>query len=344
MEAEETERLARWMAGRLEQPVEISEVTALSTGFSAETLRVSTSSGPYVLRRESPEPAVYPQQADGYDIEVDIQYRLMSALTAGTSIPLAPLVGYEASPEVVGAPFYVMGFVEGEVPLVTPTYPAEGFFADARPEQRRQMVTGGLRVLAELHTLDWEKHDLGWLLPAGSEPTARRQVDIWQGYLERELAGRPHPLVTGAFEWLYANQPEHDPSAVTVNWGDPRLGNVIWQDFEAVCVTDFEAACIAPYAVDLGWWLMFDRWSHEHSDFAARLDGEPTREEQAAIYFELSGRPPVDLLWYEVFAAVRYCAIVVRVINRTVDRGLMTAENDYWKDNQATACLEALLP
>lgn len=344
MEPAEIERLAAWMQARLGHAVEIDEVTPLSTGFSAETLRISTGAGPYVLRRESPEPAVYPQQADGYDIEVDIQYRLMSALSAGTSIPLAPLVGYERAPEVVGAPFFVMGYVDGQVPFVNPTYAAEGFFADARPDQRRHMVTDGLRVLAELHTLDWEKHDLGWLLPPGSEPTALRQVDIWRRYTERELAGRPHPLVTGAFDWLVANAPPHDPSAVTVLWGDPRLGNVIWRDFEAVCVTDFEAAGIAPYAVDLGWWLMFDRWSHEHSEAAARLDGEPTREEQAEIYFDLSGRPPIDLRWYEIFAAARYSAIVVRVINRTVERGLMPAENDYWRDNQATACLEELLP
>jgi aminoglycoside phosphotransferase (APT) family kinase protein len=332
------------MTDRLGRPVEIDDVAALSTGFSAETLRIDTPTGPYVLRRESPEPAVYPEQAKGHDVEVDIQYRLMSALSAGTSIPLAPLIGYESSTGIVGAPFYVMGFVEGQVPLVTPTYAAEGFFADGTADQRREMVTDGIRVLAELHTLDWEKHDLGWLLPDGAEPTAMHQVDVWRAYLERELRGRAHPLVTGAFDWLATNAPEHDPSSVTVNWGDPRLGNIIWQEYRAACVTDFEAACIAPYAVDLGWWLMFDRWSHEHSHAPARLEGEPTREEQAAIYFDLAGRTPVDTLWYEIFAAVRYSAIVVRVINRTVDRGLMPAENDYWRKNQATHCLEDLLP
>ena len=76
---------------------------------------------------------------------------------------------------------------------------------------------------------------------------------------------------------------------------------------------------------------------------APRLDGEPTREQQAAAYFERSGRTPIDTYWYEVFAAARYCSIVVRVMNRTVERGLMPAGSDYWKDNQATACLEELL-
>jgi aminoglycoside phosphotransferase (APT) family kinase protein len=87
---------------------------------------------------------------------------------------------------------------------------------------------------------------------------------------------------------------------------------------------------------------MFDRWSHEQSG-ASRRPGEPTREEQAEAYFEAAGRPAEPTRWYEAFAAARYCAIVVRVINRTVSRGLMPADNDYWEDNQATACLAELL-
>lgn len=342
MESAQVAALEGWLADRLGTSLHVDDATPLSVGFSAETILLETSAGKLVLRVESPDPAVYPQQAPGFDVEVDIQYRLMSALAAGTSIPLAPLIGYEAAPGAIGGPFFVMGFVEGVVPLVSPSYAAEGFFAEASPEERRRMVESGLAVLAELHTLDWEKHELGWLLPDGEEPTILRQLRIWREYTDRELAGRELPLVTDAYDWLEANAPAHDPAEVTVNWGDPRLGNMIWRDFNPVCVTDFEAASIAPYGMDLGWWLMFDRWSHEHSA-ASRLDGEPTREEQAAVYFERSGRGPIDTHWYEVFAAARYCSIVVRVMNRTVERGLMPADNVYWRDNQSTACLEDLL-
>ena len=342
MEAAQVAALEGWLGDRLGESVRLDDSSPLSFGFSAETIQLDTSAGRLVLRVESPDPAVYPQQAPGFDVEIDIQYRLMSALAAGTGIPVAPLVGYEASPDVIGSSFFVMGFVEGVVPVVSPSYAAEGFFADATPDERRRMVRGGVEVLAELHTLDWQKHGLDWLLPDGEEPTILRQLRIWRDYTTRELAGRELPLVTDAYDWLEAHAPAHDPAEVTVNWGDPRLGNVIWRDFRPVCVTDFEAASIAPYGMDLGWWLMFDRWSHEHSD-AVRLPGEPTREEQAAAYFEASGRPPIDTYWYEVFAAARYCSIVVRVMNRTVERGLMPADNVYWRENQSTACLEALL-
>jgi aminoglycoside phosphotransferase (APT) family kinase protein len=344
--------LAGWLADRLgsKGPVAVTGVEALSTGFSAETLSLFAEwmdgegghTQRFVLRRESPEPAVYPQQAPSHDVEVEIQYEVMRALRAGTDAPLAGVVGYEGSSEVLGAPFFVMEFVDGVVPLVAPTYAAEGFFAEADPGDRRRMIQDGVCRLAQVHSLDWKSHGLGWMLPDAEAPTALRQVDIWERYTGRELAGRDLPLVTSAFEWLRREARPHDAADVTFNWGDPRPGNMIWRDFECVCITDFEAASIAPYGVDLGWWLMFDRWSHEQSG-AARLPGEPTREEQAAAYFEAAGRRPVPTRWFEVFAAVRYCAIVVRIMNRTVDRGLMPAGNEYWRDNQATACLQELL-
>jgi aminoglycoside phosphotransferase (APT) family kinase protein len=339
--------LAGWLADRLEvAAVEIADVGELSTGFSAETLAfdalVDGAQRRLVLRRESPEPPIYPVQAPGLAVEVEIQYRVMEALAQGTRAPLAGLVGFEGDAGVIGAPFFVMDFVEGEVPLVTPSYAAEGFFAEAAPAQRRAMIVDGLRWLAEVHHLDWDGQGLGWLLPPGAAPTVLRQVDIWQSYTERELGRRELPLLDRAFGWLRRHAPEHDPGSVTFNWGDPRPGNMIWRDFSCVCLTDFEAAAIAPFGVDLGWWLMFDRWSHESSG-AGRLDGEPTRQEQAAAYFEAARRRPEPTHWYEVFAAARYCAIVVRVTNRAVERGLMPADHEVWWANQATACLEDLL-
>jgi aminoglycoside phosphotransferase (APT) family kinase protein len=87
---------------------------------------------------------------------------------------------------------------------------------------------------------------------------------------------------------------------------------------------------------------MFDRWSHEGFG-VPRLPGEPTRDEQRACYARAAGVPEPDTRWHEVFAAARYCAIVVRVMNRSVARGEMPADQMIWRDNPATTCLEQLL-
>jgi aminoglycoside phosphotransferase (APT) family kinase protein len=315
------------------------------SGFSAETTIVDASwvadgeaqARKFVLRKETPDPPVYPTQVPGVTIEVDIQYRVMQAVADHSAVPIAPLLGYEGDPSVLGSEFFVMGFVEGVVPIESPPYPQAGFFTELSPESRRTMISNGLRMLARIHAIDWKAAGLDWLT-AGEQPTAERQLDLWSEYAERELRGREHPLLARALAWLHANQPaEAEP---TLCWGDPRPGNIIWADDDAACVTDFEAASIAPPLVDLGWWLMFDRTMHEGDE---RLPGDPTRDEQRAMYEEHVGRSVGDTTWYEVFAAARYCAIVVRVMNRMVDRGDLPADQRIWIENPVVPVLAALM-
>ncbi len=342
--------LATWMQARLDgaDAVEVVDFAAPRSGYSAETTVFNAnvtragvvSSERFVLRQETPDPAVYPVQAPGLDIEISVQYRAMEAVAANSTVPLAPLIGFEDDTTVIGTPFFVMGYVAGEVPIENPNYVQQGFFADATPEQRATMINDGLRVMAEVHRIDWRAAGLDWLVPPDTTPGTTRQIEVWESYGQRELDGRRHPLMEDAFAWLHANQPPEPP--LGMSWGDPRPGNIIWNDFTAACVTDFEACSIAPAEHDLGWWLMFDRWSHE-SMGAERLPGEPTRDEQTAFYETCLGRSVGDTYWWEVFAATRYAAIVVRVMNRMVARGQMPADQTIWLDNPATVCLADLM-
>ena len=50
-----------------------------------------------------------------------------------------------------------------------------------------------------------------------------------------------------------------------------------------------------------------------------------------------------DTPWWEVFAAARYTAIVVRVMNRLVDRGDLAEDSSLWIDNPVVPCLRDLL-
>lgn len=334
--------LEAWLQARLpDRPgLRLAHGGAPASGFSAETTILDATweggAGRYVLRKETPDPPVYPTQVPGLTTEVEIQYRVMEALQG--AVPLAPLVGYEPDPTVLGGEFFVMGFVDGQVPVENPMYTLEGWFLDLRPEQRATMIDDGVRQLAAVHAVDPAR--AGFLLPDGAEPTTRRQLDLWHDYMVRELEGREHPLYDRAFTWLTANHPaETEP---VLCWGDPRLGNIIWRDDRAACLTDFEAASIAPAEVDLGWWLMFDRWCHE-SYGAPRRDGEISRDAQRTLYEEVSGRTVGDTTWYEVFAAARYTAIVVRVMNRLVVRGLMPADQTVWLENPATVCLQQMI-
>ena len=108
----------------------------------------------YVLRIEPATPPLFPQQTFTPMPSVEIQYRAMQVV-GQHGVPLAPLVGYEADPAVLGRPFFVMGYVDGQVPSDVPPYSLAGFLVDqASPAQRRCLVESGLDVLARLHRID----------------------------------------------------------------------------------------------------------------------------------------------------------------------------------------------
>ncbi len=88
---------------------------------------------------------------------------------------------------------------------------------------------------------------------------------------------------------------------------------------------------------------MFDRSCHEAAGIE-RPEGEPTREEQVgALRRRLSGREVGDTFVYELLAAYRYSAIVVRIMNRWVERQMMAPDHDIWLHNPAADCLHQLL-
>jgi aminoglycoside phosphotransferase (APT) family kinase protein len=319
-----------------------------ATGYSAETTifgaEFVSADGPqhsrFVLRSEVPEPATYPAQAPGIEVDIEIQCRLMQAVGQCSDVPVAEIVGYEPDPSVIGAPFFVMEFVEGVVPEVMPPYTASGFFADARPEQRTGMITRGLQTLAEIHRIDWRAAELDWLVAPGEAPTTARQLSLWERAGQVALGDRRHAPMERAAEILRRHLPEGSEAGLC--WGDARPGNIIWRDYECASVTDWEGASIAPPESDVGWWLMFDRTMHEGSG-VERLAGEPTREEQLAIYEDAAGRRVEAVELHETFAAYRYCVVVVQLANRFVERGILPADNEFWIDNPIVATLTDLV-
>lgn len=342
--------LAEWLARRWPEArsIEVGPIEAPRSGFSAKTVFVPVRlerdgqriDEKLVLRLESPEPAIYPQQAPGLDVEIEIQYRAMEGLIATGKVPLAPLVGYESDASLLGAPFFVMSFVPGDVMIESPPYTQEGFFTELDPDGRRQMICEGLRVLADFHTIDWRQAGFEWLLSPGHAPTVGRQIDLWEAYARRELGERRHPDLERAFDWLRRHEPgQLEPG---LSWGDSRPGNIIYRDRRCACITDFENIAIAPPEIDLGWWLMFDRTQHECVG-ADRLPGEPTREEQREIYAGHAGRPISETFYFELLAAARYAAIVVRVMNRLVQRGAIPADQTIWLTNPASDALARIL-
>lgn len=342
----DAEALGNWIASKTGTSGLRIEIDGRpSGGFSAETILLTAASSShgtqrFVARLETPEPAVYPPQSERSMPEIEIQFRIMDSISRNSPLPVAALVGYESDPAVLGTPFFVMHHVDGVVPIESPPYTVEGFFTDLTPVERTELISNGLLEMARIHALDTSDLGLEWLIPNGVTPGSQHLLRLWKEFGESELHGRSHPLLENAWSIIERELPSD--SSIGLCWGDPRPGNIIWQGSNAACLTDFEAACIGPPEFDLGWWLMFDRTMHELAGLD-RLDGDPTRDEQRAMYFQHAGRPAIDTAAHELFAAARYCVIVVRVMNRLEQRGLLPADSMIWRDNPATECLGMIL-
>jgi aminoglycoside phosphotransferase (APT) family kinase protein len=83
--------------------------------------------------------------------------------------------------------------------------------------------------------------------------TLRQHVDAQRAYYRWALAddGVRIPLIERTFEWLEQHWPA-EPGPNVLSWGDARIGNVMYQDFEPVAVFDWEMAALGPRELDLG--------------------------------------------------------------------------------------------
>jgi aminoglycoside phosphotransferase (APT) family kinase protein len=287
----------------------------------------------FVLRCGSDGPPIHPLQTDATADSVDLQYRVMAALAAEGSVPVARLLPYEADRRWLGRPFFLMEHVEGWAPADHPAYTQEGPFADGPPGLRRSFLAHGLRILAVIHKIDWRKAGLSWLDRApGDGPRMPAQIALWRTYCAPIFAETPFPLLARALGWLAINAPAEPPPSLV--WGDARPQNMIYDDaLRPKLVMDWEGAAILPAEADIAYWAINDRMVHERLG-VRRLEGTPERHEYYEMHAAELGRSLVDLPYYEVFAVTMIVATMFKVLaaldGASVAHGLGTPVDNYF--------------
>jgi aminoglycoside phosphotransferase (APT) family kinase protein len=196
-----------------------------------------------------------------------------------------------------------------------------------------------VEVLARIHSLDVDALGLGFV---DRPEYGRTGIDQQLGYYERHLAWFGDlPVAREALAWLRAEQPR-EPDPPRLLWGDARIGNVIYRDFEPQAVLDWEMVTLGSPEVDLAWFLFFDR-HHSEGAATARLSGFPGHADTVAAYERLLGRPVRDLAYYEVFAALRFALIMARLGRLFIDFGLLPPDSEFPTDNTAIRLLRVIL-
>ena len=326
------ESLAGWLSRQLAaeggRDVRIADLSAPDAGYSGKTLFVTaswtTADGAACARELVFRVQVADQQLF---VAPDAlrQARVMSALAGQPGVPVPGIRFTEPDPQVLGAPFYVMDRVRGRVPGDVPSWHRKGWTVELTPPERTRLYDNGLAALAALHQVDW-RPGLSFLEPSGPGSALDRylaQLERWHEWCGPSLRFRPDVLAAG-LRHVLDHRPD-DP-AETVVWGDARVGNMSFADDVSVAALfDWESATIGPPGIDLGWWLMFERYLCEAQGLT-RLDGVPGREATIARYRALGGAAVPGIDYYELLAAVVMTLITSRLADVLVDTGRVTPD------------------
>ena len=331
-------RLTDWLSTVLPEaadPVVVLHSSAQETGLSSETVPLDVTwtedgrqhAGQYVAR-------VAPALEDFPVFEhyaLQEQYDAIRLVRERTGVPVPQVRWIEPTGEVLGTPFFLMDRVDGLVPRdVLPYNFGDNWLFDASHEDQRRLQDSTVQVLADLHAFPDAADTFSFLDPPGDGPTALArnlaQVRAWYDFAVPGI-GRSQITERG-LAWLETHLPETDEAVLC--WGDARIGNVLYRDFEPVGVLDWEMATIGPREMDVSW-IVFAHRVFESITSMLEMPGLPhllREEDVVATYEALTGVTLGPLDWYHVYAGVEWCIVFMRTGARQIHFGEIERPDD----------------
>ena len=312
--------LGRWLAdngiGGGDGP---PEVRLIGGGRSNLTYRLDTGGtgpgrAPLVLRRP-PLGHVLPTAHD-----MAREYRVLTALT-GTAVPVPRPVAICQDPSVIGAPFYLMDYVDGAVLRARED-------ADVlTPAQAARLSGRFAEMLATIHGLDVRAAGLaGFGRPEGY---LARQLDRWQRQWELSVT-REMPGYDDLTHRLAAGLPavsEAAPAGGLVH-GDYRLDNMLvvpGDEPRIAAVVDWEMSTLGNPLADLGLALVY--WTEPGEQGWLALGGTvttapgfATREQLAAQYARITGTDLSRISYYMAFGCFKLAVVLEGIHARFLQR------------------------
>jgi aminoglycoside phosphotransferase (APT) family kinase protein len=291
-----------WAAQALPGLGEDWRAEVISGGLSNITYRVRGADRTVIVRRP-PMGKLLPSAHD-----MAREHRVLAALQ-DTAVPVPAVLALCEDPEVVGAPFYVMAEVAGDVHRE----PEEA--AGLTEEQRDAWSDALVAVLAEIHAVDLDAtglRDFG--RPSGY---LERQLRRWSGQWEASRT-RDLPAMDELVRRLEAGRPKE--GEVTLVHGDYRHDNTLVRVGpggrpEVAAVVDWELSTLGDPLADLATWLTY--WTGRDAEGrplivgagVPAMPGFPSAEELARRYAAATGRDVSHLDWYRAFTDFRLAVI-----------------------------------
>ncbi|MGH8962132.1 MAG: phosphotransferase family protein [Jatrophihabitantaceae bacterium] len=289
----------------------------IAGGKSNLTYRVTDGSTTWALRRP-PLAHVLPTAHD-----MVREFRVISALH-GTDVPVAQAIALCEDKGVLGAPFYLMSYVDGLV-LDRPEVIA-GLDTTAARMACEQLVD----TLVALHAVDPESVGL----PEFGRPDGflTRQVRRWHQQWQASET-RPLEILDQVLARLSGTVP--DQSAPAIVHGDYRLTNVMFRpDLSAIAaVVDWEMATLGDPLTDVGLLVVYQTLSVDGDFVMPRMspgDGFLSPRELVARYDAGSHRDLSQLDWYVGFGYFKLAVVAEGIHHRYLQGKTVGAGFDHF--------------
>jgi aminoglycoside phosphotransferase (APT) family kinase protein len=301
-------KLEPWLRARFPDEKGPLVVEQFPSGHSNLTYFVRLGQMELVLRR----PPFGSQVKTAHDM--GREFRVLSKLHAAYPPAPRPLAQCEDL-EVLGAPFYVMERIKG---VILRRDPPEGL--QFTPQIARKLSESFIDNLARLHAVDYAAIGLADL--GKPEGYVQRQVTGWtKRYYGSQTDDLPD--VEPVANWLAAHMPTESGAALIHN--DYKYDNVVLNPDDitrVIGVLDWEMSTIGDPLMDLGtaisYWIDADdpdemqliRWG------PTTVPGSYTRRELVDRYVGLSGRDPLDMVFYLAYAYFKTAVIAQQIYYR----------------------------
>ena len=307
------ERVGSWLAANIPGVTAPFRFELIAGGRSNLTFRATDAQGVELVVRRPPLGHVL---ATAHDMARE--HRLIAAV-GKTDVPVPPALGLCEDESVNGAPFYVMGFVDG----VVLDAPAKA--KDVAPETRRVAGFNLIDVLAALHAVDVDAVGLGDLARRDSyvERQLKRWSTQWANSKTREL-----PVIDEVERRLRERIPKQQGTSIA--HGDYRFGNCLTDTATGRinAVLDWELCTLGDPLADVGYLGIY--WSDEEGVGRANdptaAGGFPKYAELVERYAATTGRDVSEIEYYRAFGSFRLAVIAEGVYARYLN-GVMGDEH-----------------
>lgn len=312
--------VTQWLCENIEEVEAPLEFSLLAGGHSNLTYRVVDAAGRVLVLRRPPLGHILESAHD-----MGREHKIVAAL-AGSTVPVAPVLGLCTDIGVNDAPFYLMKFVEG-------TVLGDAEAADALTlADRASIGRNAVEVLCNLHTIDVDSVGLGDLgrREAYLDRQLRRWTKQWEGSKTEEL-----PVMDDVTRLLAEQKPVQAGFAIV--HGDYRLGNMIVRDGALRAVLDWELCTLGDPLADVGYFLnswdgLEDLVEGGGGQGPVTVGGFPDRAELSAAYASGTGRDLCYINYYRAFSHWRLAAIGQGVYKRYLV-GAMGTNRDFDLDS-----------